>query len=185
MPSMEYVIGLIVGILVGLAVVALVVVVCRKKNGMRFGKCEYDERQLLARGKAFQAGFFTILIYEAVYAVADWIAADLYGVRWCVNVTGVTLGLMLGITVFAVVAITRDAYLSLNEKPGGWIAMWCAVIALNLASGIGEALEGELIRDGMLTEKWMNWMCAGMFAVILVAQLAHNRKLKREELEEE
>lgn len=180
MLSMEYMIGLILGILAGVAVVALIVVVCRKKTGMRFGKCEYDERQLLARGKAFRAGFFTILIYEAVYAMVD-----VAGVKWCANVTGIMLGLMLGITVFAVVAISEDAYMSMNERPAGWIIIWCVVIGLNLVCGLRQALEGELIRDGMLTEEWMNWMCAGMFAVILIAQLAHNRKLKREELEEE
>lgn len=180
MPSMEYVIGLIVGVLVGLAVVALVVMLCRKKGSMRFGKCEYDERQMLARGKAFRAGFFTILIYEAVYAMVD-----VAGIKWCANVTGIMLGLMLGITVFAIVAISKDAYMSMNERPTGWMIIWCVVIGLNLVCGLRQALEGELIRDGMLTEEWMNWMCAGMFIAILISQLVHNRKLKREELEEE
>lgn len=180
MPSMEYVIGLIVGVLVGLAVVALVVMICRKKGSMRFGKCEYDERQMLARGKAFRAGFFTILIYEAVYAMVD-----VAGIKWCANVTGIMLGLMLGITVFAIVAISKDAYMSMNERSTGWMIIWCVVIGLNLVCGLRQALEGELIRDGMLTEEWMNWMCAGMFIAILISQLAHNRKLKREELEEE
>lgn len=180
MPSMEYVIGLIVGVLVVLAVVALVVMICRKKGSMRFGKCEYDERQMLARGKAFRAGFFTILIYEAVYAMVD-----VAGIKWCANVTGIMLGLMLGITVFAIVAISKDAYMSMNERPTGWMIIWCVVIGLNLVCGLRQALEGELIRDGMLTEEWMNWMCAGMFIAILISQLVHNRKLKREELEEE
>lgn len=180
MLSIEYIIGLIAGVLAGLGLVALVVILVRKKWGGIGGKCQYDERQLLARGRAFQAGFFTVLIYEAVYAMVD--AA---GVRWCANVTGIVFGLMLGITVFAIVAISRDAYMSINEQPAGWMVIWCVVIGLNLFCGVRQAMRGSLIREGLLTEEWMNWMCAVMFTAILISQLAHNRKLKREELEEE
>ena len=180
MPSMEYIIGVVVGVLVGLGVVALVVVLARKKWKGSGGKCQYDERQMLARGKAFQAGFFTILIYEALYAMVD-----VAGFKWCANVTGIMFGVMLGITVFAIVALSKDAYMSMNDQPAYWMVIWCAVIVINVACGVGQVLEGELIRDGLLTERWMNWMCAGMFTAILIAQLRHNRKLKREELEEE
>lgn len=177
--SIEYIIGLIAGILVGLAVVALIRVIAQRKGKVRFGKCEFDERQQFARGKAFQAGFFTILIYEAVYA-----AVDVAGVKWCANITGIMLGLLLGITVFAIVAITKDAYMSMNERPKGWMVIWAGVILLNAVCGIRQAVGGDLIRDGLLTEMWMNWMCTGMFTAILIAQLIHNRKLRQEESEE-
>lgn len=177
--SVAYIAGVIAGVLVGLAVVVLIFVIAGKKRRLRFGKCAYDERQQFARGKAFQAGFFTILIYEAVYAIVD--AA---GVKWCKNLTGILLGLFLGVTVFAVVAITKDAYMSINERPNSWMGVWLVVLLLNLFCGARQVIRGELIEDGILTEQWMNWMCAAMFAAILIAQLVHNRKLKREELEE-
>ena len=177
--SAAYVAGVIAGVLAGVAVVALMCVIARKKGKVRFGKCAYDERQQFARGKAFQAGFFTILIYEVVYAIVD--AA---GVKWCENLTGILLGLFLGVTVFAVVAITRDAYIKINERPNSWMGIWVVMILLNLFCGVRQAIQGELFENGMLTEQWMNWMCAVMFIVILIAQLTHNRKLRREELEE-
>lgn len=180
--SIWYVFGVIAGILAAMAIVALVCVISKKLTGSRprFGRGKYDERQLLGRGKAYQAGFFTVLIYELLYGVVD-----LLGVKWCVNITGIVIGLFLGITVFAVVAIVNDAYMSINEKPNSWLGLWSAVILLNLACTAMQLSEGELIRDGMLTEMWTNALCAAMFLVILVTQLVHNRKLKREAMEEE
>lgn len=172
--------GIVVGIVVTVLLVVLLAVVFRKQGGMGFGRAKYDERQKLARGKAFQAGFFTVLIYEVLYAFGD-----LMGLRWTVHFTGVMIGLFLGVAVFGVAAVCQDAYLSLNEKPQGWLALWGIIILANGACVFSEAVDGELIRDGMLTENWLNGLCVALFAVILVAQLLHTARARREEMEEE
>lgn len=174
------VVGVITGVVVALVLAALVGVLFRKRGNVGFGRAKYDERQQFARGKAFQAGFITVLIYELLYALGD-----LLGLRWTVHFTGVMIGLFLGVAVFGVVAICKDAYLSLNEKPQGWIAMWVIVIVANGASVADQIAHRELIRDGMLTANWLNALCGGLFVVILVSQLLHSARARREEMEEE
>lgn len=172
--------GIVTGIAVAVLLVVLMAVLFRKQGGMGFGRARYDERQQLARGKAFQAGFFTVLIYELLYAFGD-----LMGLRWTVHFTGVMIGLFLGVAVFGAVAICKDAYLSLNEKPRGWMVLWAIIILANGACVANQIAHRELIRDGMLTADWLNALCGGLFVVILVAQLLHSARVRREEMEEE
>ena len=122
--SIAKIAGIVTGIVVAVLLVILMAVLFRKQGGVGFGRAKYDERQLLARGKAYRAGFFTVLIYELLYAFGD-----LMELRWTVPFTGVMIGLFLGIAVFGVVAICQDAYLSLNEKPRGWYPLWGASLS--------------------------------------------------------
>ena len=178
--SIAKIAGIVTGIAVAVLLAVLVGVLFRKRGGMGFGRARYDERQKLARGKAFQAGFITVLIYEVLYALGD-----LLGLRWTVHFTGVMIGLFLGVAVFGVVAVCQDAYLSLNEKPQGWLALWGSIILANGACVADQIAHRELIRDGMLTADWLNALCGGLFVVILVAQLLHSARVRREEMEEE
>lgn len=179
--SVWYILGMIAGIIVSVALIALVCVLSRMKFGskMKFGKCEYDERQTAARGKAYQAGFVTLLIYEALYACLDYI-----GLEWCENVTGIAIGIFLSVGVFAVVAVSKDAYLSMNENPKAWRLLWLVMALANCTIGAVQGYHMELVRDGKLTANWMNFLCGLLFLVILVAQLIHDHKSKREALDE-
>ena len=56
-----YLLGVVVGIVFALAVFFISAYLHRKKHP-ETGK--YDERQIIGRGKAFQAGFFTLLLPE-------------------------------------------------------------------------------------------------------------------------
>lgn len=61
----------IIGIIGGLVFVALFFLVrmlCKKKR-----PCDYDERQRMGRGRAFQAGFFTMLLAGAIVACLDFL----------------------------------------------------------------------------------------------------------------
>ena len=49
---------------------------------------------------------------------------------------------------------------------------------------LNQAVHGELVRDGMLTENWLNGLCAALFVVILCAQLIHNARTRRAEAED-
>lgn len=178
--SIAKIAGIVTGIVVAVLLVVLMAVLFRKQGGAGFGRAKYDERQLLARGKAYRAGFFTVLIYELLYAFGD-----LMELRWTVPFTGVMIGLFLGIAVFGVVAICQDAYLSLNEKPRGWYPLWGIIILANGACVASQAVHQELIQDGMLTTNWLNALCCGLFVVILVAQLLHSVRSRREEMEDE
>lgn len=178
--SIAKIAGIVTGIVVAVLLVVLMGVLFRKQGGVGFGRAKYDERQQLARGKAFRAGFFTVLIYEVIYALGD-----LLGLRWTIPFTGVMIGLFLGTAVFGVVAVCQDAYLSLNEKPQGWLVLWGIIILSNGVCVADQIVHRELVQNGLLTANWLNALCGGLFVVILVAQLLHSARARREEMEEE
>lgn len=177
-----HILGFVAGILMVLALFALLTLALRsrgQKDSPSPGRGKYDERQKLARGRAFRAGFIAVLCYEALYGFAD-----LMGLRWCVNFTGILIGLFLGLAVFAVTAIVQDAYLAINERMNNWLILCGAVVFANGSCVLNQAVHGELVRDGMLTENWLNGLCAALFVVILCAQLIHNARARRAEAED-
>ena len=93
-----------VGYLVLILVIAVFVWACVREN-----RDSYDERQRLARGTAARAGFFAVMAYELCYAVT--LGLEFY---WCDAVTGVIIGPWLGISVFLVAAIWKDAYVAVS-----------------------------------------------------------------------
>ena len=64
-----YLLGMIVGVIFALAFFILSLFI-RKKKGTY--PCKYDERQMVGRGKAFQAGFFTLLSAGALCNIWDF-----------------------------------------------------------------------------------------------------------------
>ena len=58
--------GILLGISVGLLAGLLLVALLFKKKIL---DCHFDERQELARGKAFQYGFFSLLISTYAYEI--------------------------------------------------------------------------------------------------------------------
>jgi 4-amino-4-deoxy-L-arabinose transferase-like glycosyltransferase len=163
---MAFKIGVLTGIVVGLLIVVLLLkkrVVCK----------EFDERQELARGKAFQYAFFTLLGCVLVLGCVDQLDAMARGM----------LSICIAITVFAITAIRKDAYLSLYENPRTVMILFAVLAAFNLLLGIRSALDGKLVENGVLTFRVTNLLLAVMLVVIMVAYGL--RCLSRREEEDE
>ena len=58
--------GILTGILGGLLITVILLKITKTDGSSR---CEFDERQIAARGQAYKYGFFTFLVCDAVYAV--------------------------------------------------------------------------------------------------------------------
>lgn len=162
-----------VGYLVLILVIAVFVWACVRKN-----RDSYDERQKLARGTAARAGFFAIMAYELCYAVT--LGLEFY---WCDAVTGVIIGPWLGISVFLVAAIWKDAYVGLYERAGvlrGALIFVLLVDGANLAMSVRDS---ALIRDGMLTGAVNSLMTVATDLAMLIAlsvRIARNRREEKE-----
>lgn len=80
------------GFMAAMAVAGLVV---GKLAGKKLGKAEFDERQQLARGKAYKAGFYTLLVgLLAVYLIpifTEWQPKDTALLLFAVICVGVTV----------------------------------------------------------------------------------------------
>lgn len=129
-----YVLGVICGVVLALVVSLLV---WRKFKNGNTPTGKYDERQIIGRGKAFQAGFFTLLIAGAVYNTWNYIS-PLPGSSFVWNL-GIALG---GVAVFALVAIHFDAYLGLYDNPKRFLFAGCCFIIAMTCSAISN-LHGD------------------------------------------
>lgn len=161
------------GVIVGASLVLVLAVVALIKLYRRNGTPKYDERQQAGRGKAFQAGFFTLLIGGAAVSIAG-LLTELPGGDYVWHM----LSLMVGIGVFAVTAIHYDAYVSMNDTPKRFMTSGAILAVAMLVSALANLLLEE---DTNHTVGWVNLMLAVVWIVILAAMTLHNRKKAEDE----
>jgi len=163
---MEYKFGVLVGIIAGLLVgIALVALLFHKK----VLDMHFDERQELARGKAYQYGFFTLLSCLFAYGVSDLALG-----RWCDALAGVTFCAAAGLGVFAVTCILKDAYLGLREKPRQVMIMFALIAIINLGFGFMSCISGGLVENGVLTFRAVNPILGAEVLVILIVYMVNH-----------
>ena len=134
----------------------------------------YDERQMRERGRAFQYGFFTMVICFAVYMILDVLELCL----WETSV-GCMICMCAGVTVVVVTCIVRDAYERLNTKPGSVLLIFVIITVCNFFPGIRYWVRGELVINGILTFRAMN-LVVGIMGLILFVVYAVKRIVTRQ-----
>ena len=161
-----YILGIFFGILFG--AVAFMAAKLRHPN-----TCKYDERQVVGRGKAFQAGFFTLLIAGVICNLWDFIS-PLPGGSFLWNI----FVLLLGVTVFAVTAIHFDAYIGIYDSPQRFLTMGACLIFAMAAIGLGnlhsDRPEGRIIG-------FTNFGVGIVWLIIVAALLLHRRSSRKED----
>lgn len=166
---------LLIGMTVGCA---LVIYLSFKAQG-KSGPAKYDERQALARGKAYRLGFYVLSVYMLANALYYLMTES----QWADPVVNAFLGFYLGTMAFVVSCIRNDAYFALNQHPRSSTLLFAVLAAMNLLSGLMNLWDGESIfTDGMLNYLALNFMMALMFVVLLIA-LAVKRAMSRQNRE--
>ena len=166
----------VIGALAGIGLVLLILLI-QKMTGQT--KNKFDERQIAARGEAYKWGFFSLMIYEALYTMLL-----VLGIRFADEPTGPILGIFVGVAVFGAVAAAKDAYTALDETPRSRF-LWPILGVLWLVIGIMKVLGGEAVRDGVLTLDSMQLFLGAAFLVIGVVDLIHRLKNRGSDGEEE
>ena len=158
------------GFMAAMAVAGLVV---GKLAGKKLGKAEFDER---ARGKAYKAGFYTLLVgLLAVYLIpifTEWQPKDTALLPFAV--------ICVGVTVFACVAVANDAYLGIRQNPRAMLFVLGIVVVGNLTAGFS-VMESVGFADGLAVENSMNFIIAAMGLIILAALAIRLRMAARDE----
>ena len=145
------------GFVVGLVLVAIVVLIIKKASKK---KCEYDERQIAARGKAFCGGFATFICSELVVFIIEIFTGE----PLVIGVPGVLsiIILLLALLVFVEVSIFLDAYFAPNKKmPKAWYI---------ITTLLGIILIIKFFLDNDYWYRYMNLAC-GIFVIIIMATL--------------
>lgn len=177
MDKVSYYIGIVVGFLLVVGFGLLIRFVCKTKHV----KPEFDERQMLARGKAYKVGFFTLLIYGAICTVLQAV-----GLQWFDGLLREVIGIVIGVGSFAIVAILNDAYIGFNENTGYTIGVMTLIGLLNLGSAIIGIITDGLWKDGKVTTTIVNLLISFLFLVILMTYWLHKKKISNmTEVEEE
>ena len=173
-----YIIGVGVGALCGLVLVALLFRMLKKKY--RVDVREYDERQILARGRAYKYGFIVMLILvvlERLAHEAGFVLLD--------SIQGTTALCLIGLFVFVVSCIWQEAYLTLHETPKMTYILLAIGGGLNLLSaGISWVQREPLLQDGRLYFGSLSLMVAIFVFAILAVFALKQRQLRRGESEE-
>ena len=165
--------GVFFGLMAGLLAGAAFIMFLFKKKILDM---HFDERQERARGKAFQYGFFTLLVAAYAYGVSDLVLGT-----WCDVLAGVSLCLALSICVFAVTCILKDAYLSLREKPRTIMTFFALLSIVNLGLGVMYHISPGLTENGVLTFRAVNPIIGAAILVILIVYIVNYLLRPRDE----
>ena len=163
--------GFVTGILI-VAIVCTVMAKMAKKKGV-IGKGEYDERQQIARGKAFTWAYATLLVYLAV-----WMVFRSMEIPFFMEGLSVIVGALLSIGVFVGYSIFHDAYFKASESPRAWIIIISGVGLLNLGIGAVRLFRSETIADRLYEN--MNLFVGALFLAVL-ACIVVKRAIDRRE----
>ena len=163
--SVQYRWGLLCGVAAGVLVGLLLVALIKHKKVIDF---HFDERQELARGKAFQYAFLTLAALALIYAALDTIL-----VLPVDTMAGVFFCLCLAMVVFAVIYIRKEAYLSLYEKPGKVMTLFGLLAALNIGIGAMYCLQGDMVQNGVLSFRAVNPMTGVTLLIIMAVYALH------------
>lgn len=175
MDTVEYRLGLLLGMAVGIAAGVVILMVLFKKKVLDM---HFDERQVQARGRANQCGFFAL-------AVSVWLFSEFgEGFPWLGAKVGAYLCLDLGATVFAVTAVWKDAYLKPREKPGRAAALLALAGAGCLCLSVFRLWREGLLVDGTLN-LWVMVAAASLSDLLVLAVFWHRHISGRREEEAE
>lgn len=168
-----YNIGILVGIAVALGIWAIIAAVGRKRGKPG----EFDERQQLIRGKAYQHAFIAVMLFSALYGLAVMMVEH----PLMVDGLSALVAMFVGVVVFAVESIARDAFFTAKNRPKSYIILYAAVIFSQLVNAVGNIREGGLVQDGVLTMKVLPLVCAAVFAIILVVIIVKAAQPQKED----
>lgn len=127
---------------------------------------EYDERQTLGRLQAYRSAFWTVVAYLVLNGIYEMVEAP-----WADGMMMGFIGICLGVMVFAVSCVWKDAYFALNKKPKAYVGLFVGMALLNGGIAAMNAAQGYafVTEDGLLTFRCLNVVVLIMFAVLALA----------------
>ena len=171
-----YNIGILVGIVVALGILAIIAAF----NNKRGKPGEFDERQQLIRGKAYQHAFIAVMLFSALYGLAVMMVEH----PLMVDGLSALVAMFVGVVVFAVESIARDAFFTAKNRPKSYIILYAAIVLMQIVNIIGNYSEGPFVESGVLTMRVLPIVCAAVFTIVLVAILVKAAQKPKEDEDE-
>lgn len=175
---MERLIGLVTGAVVGLLLTWVILRVTKTNQNAR---CEFDERQQLARANGYKYGFWTLLTISALYGFSEVAEVSLPVEPETVIFLAITFALVVQASYW----IWHDAYFALNENRTRAMIALALVSAFNLWIGASNVQKNGLMEDGKLSGSCVNLICGAQIIAICAVLWAKQLNAKGAEDEEE
>jgi hypothetical protein len=170
--------GLALGIAVGLIIAAILIKVANTNHKV---KTEYDERQLLIRGKGYMYAFYTILAYQVVMMILSAGDIELPIERYAQD----CVGIILGCIVLGVYCIWNDVYWGLNNNKKSYTIIFILAMLFNIIPIVGMAKGGTLVENGKIGMPILNIMVLFMMAVLgielIIKKVVNDKKDEQED----
>ena len=166
MKNLSYLIVFSVGLIIVLAISLIIRKIAKTKGWPN----DFDERQQIARGKAYNSGFFATLIAISIFVILY--AA--FGGNLPVEISFVTVLftiLILGVSVFAIQSIWTDSYISFRNKPTSNLVLFIILCVLQIGMYF---IKGN--DDEMSTPCLILGIAFGIIAINMVIKMIYNKK---------
>ena len=170
----------IVGYLCGIAFVLLFAFVIRRFFSKKFPKPVYDERQTLARLKAYQGAFWAALGYLAVGGAI----LEPVGIGFADTLTFASMGIFFSGTVLAVLCIINDCYFAINQQPKRYFWIFLALAAVNVVFFFVNLGDNSVFTDGKLNSHILNLVAAIVIIIVMIVSLI-KAKISSDDKDEE
>lgn len=178
--SIEYILGVIVGVVVSVGVIYLFLRILTKKNHPEIkGSKRYDERQLIAQGYAYKCAFWTIVFYETIFGCLQVYTNKIDGFSFFKSPINSFLGILLGVLVYGVVCVMKDAYMSVYDNAKTTSISLLLISGCNIIPAAMKFAKNDLVVDGVWDVNVLNLYAGIAVAVIMVVfwiKLAINKK---------
>lgn len=178
MQSLDLIIFVLGGLIVGILLAIVLIILSRTNHSI---KGEYDERQRLMKGRAFESATFTGLGYSLLVYIMDLGGVDIPMQTGLI----VLVGGILSILVYVTQAIITDAYIGLNEKFGRTMLLFAFCAIFNAFPLISNIRNGLLVKNGMLTNSCGNVIIVFMILYVMIIMTIKHLLSDREGSDEE
>lgn len=166
------------GVVVGILVVVVIALVLRKNMDKGKEKPQYDERQLLARGRAYMWAFWSLLCYVALLGIA--------GEEMRIVQENILAFLMIGVciscSVFGIYSVWNDAYVQVGRNPRRYMILTAVLGAMNIVAAfmmtVGHISHGEVFPVSVIVNLMLGVL---MFAMSLTLFLKYRAECRDEE----
>ncbi len=160
--------GITAGIIVGLIIC---IFLFRYMNKDKKVMTKYDERQEMARGKAYKYGFWASMI-----AAAFVMLLDISMITLASSFTKYFFIMFVGIIAQVTYSIWNDAYYGINTNKKRLIVICIVAGISNLLNVVATIMGGQFIVDGIVSDAGANALCCILLLYAGVLLIIKDRK---------
>ncbi len=162
MSSLQY--EWILGFGVGIVIVILAITKLFNRDGAL--RTKYDERQALARGKAYMYATYSMMFCCILLMIMDMNNGIISRLGYMCYFIPVVIGIIAQVSY----SIFSDAYIGQNTNMTKYIIFMAIVSVLNISFGCMALINGKMLENGKLTGSFAN-LCVGILFIIVAAEL--------------